>query len=144
MAVEQEIGLLTGWDLHRLLRSFLENQWCHEDVADIFYRNGRVSILPSHYEQIGVVERYISKANVIGIRLSAPLQVGDTVGYELPVVFQEEQCESIQIDNKVVKDAPAGEVVGMKTQLHGSEVTIGMVVYKVRRSSRNLKSAKAN
>lgn len=135
MAVEQQIGLLTGWDLYRLLRSFLENQWLHDDVKDIFYRNGRISILPLHYEFVGTVERYISKANIIGVRLTAELQLGDMLGYELAVVFREEKCESLQVDNQIVQSAVAGDLVGIKTQLHESEVKIGMAVYKVKRST---------
>ena len=29
---EQNIGLLTTWDLHRLVRSFIHNEWKHENI----------------------------------------------------------------------------------------------------------------
>ncbi len=134
-ADEQDIGLITGWDLHRLVRSFTANGWSHNDVKDIFYRDGRIKITPSHYEQIGVVERYIEKVGVIGVRLTAPLNKGDRLAYELPIVFKEEDCNSLQCENQDVMTAPEGSLAGIKTSLGSDEVEIGLPVYRVKRSN---------
>lgn len=60
-AIEQGFGLLTTWDLFRLARSFNKNNWVHEHVKDLFYKNSRIDIIPSHYRYLGVIEGYIEK-----------------------------------------------------------------------------------
>ena len=130
-AEQQDIGLMTGWDLHKLVRSYIQNEWKLEDVKNIFYNSGRISIIPNHYEFIGTVKRYIDDMNVVGIRLSGSLSKGDRVAYELPTVFREERCDSLEHNNQDISDASADMLVGMKTTLTKEEAETGTRVFKV-------------
>jgi hypothetical protein len=57
-AEEHEFGLLTTWDLFRLVRGYLENNWKPEQVKPLFYKNGHIEPIPTHYELLGVIEHF--------------------------------------------------------------------------------------
>jgi hypothetical protein len=131
IASEQDIGLLTTWDLHRLLRNFLENGWTHENIRGIFFEKGKLNIMPAHYEYIGTIERYIEGRKIVGIQLVEELKVGDCIAFELPILFKEESCAILQIDNNTVQSADAGILVATLTELSKSQAKIGTRVFKV-------------
>ncbi|PZU91957.1 MAG: hypothetical protein DCE90_19120 [Pseudanabaena sp.] len=128
----QNIGLLTTWDLHRLTRSFLQNKWKHEDIKELFYKVGRIPIIPSHYEFIGTIQRFIPTMSILGIQIEASnLKVGDRIAFELPVVFEEQECESLQFENHPITIGEIGMLVGTKTNLTREEARVGVRVYKI-------------
>jgi hypothetical protein len=47
------LGLRTTWDLFRLARSYARNGWQLKYVLLIFYRTGRIDIVPTHYRFLG-------------------------------------------------------------------------------------------
>lgn len=130
-ATEQEIGLLTGWDLHRLVRSYVANGWKHADVEGLFFKSGRIAIVPAHYQEIGIIERFIERINVVGIRLANTLRRGDRIAFELPVMFKEQNCVSLQYENKTIDAASAGMLVGIVTELSKEEARVGVRVFRV-------------
>ncbi|NYD49080.1 hypothetical protein BJY14_005063 [Actinomadura luteofluorescens] len=131
-AKEQDLTLLTTWDLFRLVRGFISNDWRHEDVAELFVTSGRMCPLPAHYKPIGYVDGYWAKASALGLRLqSGPLHVGDRIAYELPVDFVEESVTSLRINDRQVNAANAGDRVGIMTKLNQHEARKGVRVYRV-------------
>jgi hypothetical protein len=70
-AVDQGLGLLTTWDLFRLVRNLLRLGWKAEHVQALFYAPGRIDAIPANYEFTGEVEHYWERAGVVGIRISA-------------------------------------------------------------------------
>ncbi len=129
---EQKIGLLTTWDLHRLAKSFIQNKWKHEDIKDLFYQVGRVNILPNHYEFIGTIQRFIEKKGIVGIQIEASsLKFGDRIAFELPVVFEEQECESLEFESNPIEFAEIGMLIGTKTKLSKEDARIGVCVYKI-------------
>lgn len=131
-AQRQKIGLLTTWDLHRLLRSYLRNGWSHEQVRALFYRNGRVQLVPEHYKFIGVVERFIEQLEVVGVRLTdGEIRQGDLIAFELPVEFLEQKVESLEIEGEQVHEVSSGSLVGMRTKLTKGQAKQGTRVYQV-------------
>ena len=79
-AEQNDFGLLTTWDLFRLVRNFISNSWSHERVESIFYRNGRIDPIPDHYKEIGVVEHIWPKAEAVGVRVHTDaLKLGDRI-----------------------------------------------------------------
>jgi len=132
-AEEQKIGLMTGWDLHRLVRSYLQNGWRHEHVRDLFYESGRIFPVPSHYQYIGKIERFmeVDETSVIGIKLQHTLERCDRIAYELPVLFQEEVCYSLQHNNEDIKEGRAGMLVGVQTRLDKTDAREGVRVFRV-------------
>jgi hypothetical protein len=130
-AEKQKLGLLTTWDLFRLTRGYLKNGWVHEQVSPLFYRNGRIEPIPTHYEFLGVVEHFWPKANAIGIEIEKSLAMGDRIAFELPVEFEEQIVESLQIDDESVEIVEAGQPVGIKTHLTKKQLKEGIRVFRV-------------
>lgn len=131
-ADEQLIGLMTTWDLHRIARSYIQLNWKHEYIRDIFYQNGRIQATPTHYQYIGKVDRYIEKIKVIGIQIeNGSLRLGDKIAFELPIIFEEQICESLQFDNTEIDEAQTGMLIGTKTNLKKEQARIGTRVYRI-------------
>ncbi len=132
VAAVQSIGLFTAWDLHRLVRSFLKNQWEHRHIRDLFYGSCRIDPVPKHYAYVGVVEKYIEKLGVVGIKVDGTtFRLGDRLAFELPVIFEEQICESLQHDNQTIGTAEFGMVVGLKTNLSKQQARPGVRVFRV-------------
>ncbi len=128
------IGLITAWDLHRLARSFIQNGWEHENIRDLFYQSGRIHPIPNHYEYVGTIERYmeIDEINVIGVQIEeGTIRLGDGIAFKLPVLFEEQVCESMQFEKVDIEEAKVGMLVGIETHLTKDQA-IGTRVYRIR------------
>ena len=132
-AEAQRIGLLTTWDLHRLARSFIQNKWKHKEIKDLFYQVGRINIVPSHYEFIGTIKRFIEKQGILGIQIEESfLSIGDRIAFEFPVAFEEQQCNSLEFENASIQVAEIGMLVGTQTHLTKEDVRLDSRVYRIR------------
>jgi hypothetical protein len=132
-AIKQHIGLLTTWDLFRLLRGAERNAWPNAVVAPLFARSGRIEPIPVHYEYIGVIAGFIEKLTVVGLQIhSGSLRIGDRVAYELPADFLEEAVTSLQSNNVDIETADAGLHVGMTTILTKEQARDDVRVFRVR------------
>jgi hypothetical protein len=130
-AEEQGFGLLTAWDLFRLVRGFLVHGWRHDDIAGLSVTTGRIRPIPAHYTLIGTVEEFWPQAGALGIHLQAALHLGDRIAYELPVDFIEENATSLQMDKQDVDEAKEGDYVGVSTGLTKDQARKGVRVYLV-------------
>lgn len=131
-AEEQEIGLLTTWDLHRLTRSKLRNEWPSHTAIPLLYKSGRIQPVPTHYEYVGTIQAFIEDIGVVGVKVTdAHLHKGDRVAFELPVVFEEQVCDSLQVDNNPVDSAKVGDLAGIKTELTKDQAKNGTRVYRI-------------
>lgn len=71
-----------------------------------------------HYEYLGTVERFIEGISVVGIRIAdASLRRGERIAFELPVVFEEQRCDSLEFENEEIDSAEKGMLIGLKTHL---------------------------
>lgn len=130
-AEELEFGLLTTWNLFRLARGYLRHGWKPEQVADLFYRHGVIDPVPVHYELVGTVDRFYEQASAVILDLSGAIQVGDTLAFELPVEFEQEEIQSLHLNDAEVEEAEAGVEVGIKTRLTKEQMRKGVRVFKV-------------
>jgi hypothetical protein len=137
-AKDQGFGLLTTWDLFRLVRGFMAHGWRHDDIAELFVSDGRIQPIPAHYKFIGLVDEYWDKASVLGLHLaSGELRTGDRVAYELPVEFIEEDVTSLELNHAEIEAAGADDYVGLKTKLSKKQARKGVRVYRVKQRSAN-------
>jgi translation elongation factor EF-1alpha len=65
---------------------------------------------------IGKVTHFFSKISVAGIELSDTLKVGDRISIEGATTAFEENIDSMQIDQKGVEVANAGDIIGIKVK----------------------------
>jgi len=78
--------------------------------------------------EIGKVSDFFARPVVAGITLTEPLKAGDKIHIVGHTTDMEMTIESMQIDNKVVTQAKAGDAVGVKVK---DRVRPGDTVYKV-------------
>jgi hypothetical protein len=132
-ATAQGFGVMTTWDLYRLVTSFVRLNWRAEWVRRLFYTSGRIEPTPPHYEFVGVFEHYWDKAGVIGIRIQgADLSRGDVVGCELPWGFEEQHVESLQVDRRTAATAKNGDLATVKSDLPSEIAKRVSRVYRIR------------
>ena len=79
-------------------------------------------------EEIGKVNTFFARPVVAGIDLTSSLKVGDTIHIQGHTTDIEVRVNSMQIDNVDVKQANAGDAVGIKVT---DRVRPGDRVYKV-------------
>lgn len=131
-AEEQDFGLLTAWDLYRIVRSFLKNGWKHEHVRDIFYGRGRIEPVPTHYQCVGVVEHFWPKPHAVGIRVEEnAVRFSDRIAYELPIDFVEQSITTLEMERKRVSEATVGMLVGVATDFSQEVLKKGVRVFRV-------------
>ena len=129
---QQYLGLMTTWDLYRLIRSARELGWTHDQVRGVFYRSGRIEPIPVHYKYMGTIEHCYEKAGAIRISIEeSTVSVGDLIAFELPVEFIEEQVTSIRLDDVQVEKATAGSTVGILSSLTRSQARPRVRVFRV-------------
>ena len=131
-AEEHKFGLLTTWDLFRLIRSFLKNDWKHKYVKDLFCQCKRIIPVPTHYKFIGRIEKFWEKIGVVGVRIeNLEIKVGDRIAFELPVEFEEQLVESLQVDNESADSIGKAELAGINTSLTKEQAKKGTRVFKI-------------
>ncbi len=79
-------------------------------------------------EAIGKVNDFFARPVVAGIELTATLKVGDKLHIKGHTTDMELTVSSIQINNVDVKQAKAGDAVGIKLS---DRVRRGDIIYKV-------------
>ncbi len=128
-------GLLTTWDLFRLIRGMARWNWPKSAVRDVFYHTGRLPRVPSHYRMVGTVAHYYTEKSVLSIDVNeVGLRAGDTVGFLFADGFFEEVVTSLQVNRQPVPAAATGQRAGYKTSLRRNEVPEGTTAYAVRTS----------
>lgn len=132
-AEESGVGLMTTWDLFRLLRGKARWGWPDEAVCQVLFGTGRLPPYPAHYSLIGKVAKFWPDKGVASIDIEGerPLKVGDKVGFLLPDDFHEEEVASLQIGKQAVREALPGQRAGHKTSLGKADVPTGTVVFVV-------------
>lgn len=133
-AEHNDFGLMTTWDLFRIVKNMTANEWRPEWVKPIFYRSGKILPLPEHYEPLGKVERLLEKISVASIRIEATdLKVGDRIAFIHPVSFYEQAIESMQVNKEARDQTMQGELAGIKTQIPMNQLKVGMEVFRIKR-----------
>jgi len=77
---------------------------------------------------IGKVTDFFARPVVAGIGLTAPVNVGDKIHIKGHTTDMELTIDSMQINNVDVKQAKAGDLIGIKVS---ERVRRGDIVYKV-------------
>jgi hypothetical protein len=132
-AAENGTGLMTTWDLFRLVRGMVRWKWPKRFVQDVLYGKGRLPRVPSHYDPVGMVAHHYSDISVLSIEVGTTgLRVGDTVGFMFPAGFFEEQITSLEVNKEKRREVRPGERAGYKTSLKRKEVPNGTPIYLVR------------
>lgn len=69
---------------------------------------------------------------MVGVRIKeTALSAGDRIAFELPVDFEEQAIESLQVENQQVERAQLSMLAGIKTQLTKKHLPKGTRVFRV-------------
>ena len=80
-----------------------------------------------------LLNRNPQKLKVIGIKIEEnEIRLGDRISFELPIEFEEQNVDSLQIDGEAVDLARNGQIVGIKTNLTKEKGKKGVRVFIVR------------
>lgn len=129
-AEQLNLGLLTGWDLFRLVRGFIQNKWIPDQVTPLFYQIGRIFPIPIHYAYIGKIKQIWKSAFSVEIERDE-IRVGERIAIEFPVDFDEQDVISLWINNESVNIASANCEVGIQRRESLPRVRCGMPVYRI-------------
>lgn len=129
-ATQVSLGLITTWDLFRLLRGFTTHGWRPEHIKPLLYRVGRILPIPLHYEYVGKVNHVWKNAFSVVIE-AGELRVGDRISIEFPVDFDEQTVTSLRLNDEAVEHAQAGVEVGIGRPENLPEIKIGFHVYRI-------------
>ncbi len=129
-SVANGMGLMTSWDLFRLVRGMIRWKWPRKVVQDVFYGKGRLPSVPSHYVVAGIVKHFYSELSVLVVEVrNVGMRIGGTVGFILSTGFEEEAITSLQVDRKDVKEACPGQQAGFKTTFKRKDIPVGTPIY---------------
>jgi len=126
-AEDTQAGLMTTWDLFRLLRSASELGWEPEHLLGVFYRYGWIQPVPEHYSLAGSVERLWKDA--FGFVPTQTVAQGSRLAVETGDTYIEFPAESLQIDGTPVTEAAPGSECGVAYTGSSSEIKKGARVY---------------
>jgi hypothetical protein len=132
-ATRDKVGLMSTWDLFRLIRGMERWNWPNEAVKDVLYLHGRTALVPSHWKLIGKVAHFYDRISVVAVDLtgSEKVSLGATIGYAFQDRFEQETIESLEIDNHRVELANPGQRVGYKTRFARNRLPDNTLVYMV-------------
>jgi len=109
-ALDTGLGLMTAWDLFCLLRNASRLGWSFEQVAPVFYRDGRIHPIPEYYTSVGEIARVWK--NAIGIVPNFDVPTGATLSVLVDDSFHEFTVGEIRNHDSIVPNGPSGTECG--------------------------------
>lgn len=128
-AEDTKLGLMTTWDIFKLLKNMDKLKWPQEMVKPIFYRIGRIEPIPEHYSEIGKIVKTWEKA--IGIIPTRPIAVEDRLAIETGDTFEEIIVTSLKVDDLYVSKADANSSCGIGSENASKRFREGARVFRV-------------
>lgn len=131
VAKHHEYGLITTWDIYKLLMNKRRYSWDADKLTTAFYRHGRIEAVPGHYIFIGCIAKVWDHSFGVDI-VGGSLNVGDTIALEYEIFFEESVVESLQVDGKNTKEANSGDKTGIPWLVSLPRPRKGMRVFVVK------------
>lgn len=131
VAVENFQGLLTTWDLYRMVVNKRRNSWKPDDVKPVLYGHGRLEPVPKHYCLLGRIAQVWSHAFGVDIENSS-VKVGDAIALEFDIYFEETSVASLQVANASKAEAVIGDKTGIPWPTSFARPKVGMRVFVIK------------
>ena len=129
----QDLGVMSAWDLYRLLRNFKKFGWEPQHVKPLFYQKGLIRPTPAHYTYCGTIVHVW--ANAFGIVTESEVRLGDKVAIEFEIEFEEAPVSSIQVNSRAVQLAKPGDETGIPWSNGMPKLREKMRVFRTRPSA---------
>jgi hypothetical protein len=128
-AKQTQLGLMTTWDLFRLLRNAEKLGWPPEVLRPVLYRVGRIDPIPEHYQEIGRIVKVWE--NAFGIIPNVSISVGDLLAVEVGDTFIEFNVDSLKVEDQTMQTAQAGSNCGIRFSDDHREIKEQARVFRV-------------
>ena len=128
-AEQTGLGLMTTWDLFRLLQNKDALGWRDDNVKAVLYRKGRIEPIPSHYAEVGIIAHAWERA--LGVVPTQPVGAGSRFAIEIGDRFEEIVAETLQVNDDPVNEAPAGSDCGIACDNADGRFKKGMRIFVV-------------
>lgn len=129
-AGETDLGLLTSFDLYRMIVNKKKHDWLPEWVKPILYNHKRITVVPTHYRYLGTISKVFT--GMFGLHiLENEINTGDKLSVEGEIYFSEITVETIQVNNVDVKTAQLGDPAGFIWPESEIKLKEGMRVYAI-------------
>jgi len=129
-AEERSLGLMTTWDLYRLVRNSRKFAWNLDYVKPLFYKKGRIDVVPEHYQFIGkIAKAWTDKFGVVIEH--GELGIGEIIAVEFLIEFEEVRVDSIRVNDQNVKKAKIGDPAGLLWPSGAPKLREGMRVFRI-------------
>lgn len=130
VAEEQSLGLMTAWELYRFVRNLRKLGWDGANVKPVFYKKGRIDVVPVHYQLIGKIAK--AWTDKFGVVIEyGELRIGERIAIELPIEFEEIQVDSIRVNDESVQIASVGDPAGLLWPTGAPKLREGMRVFRI-------------
>jgi len=126
-AEDTKSGLMTTWDLFRLLRSARQLRWQSEHLLESFYQKGWIRPIPGHYLLAGSVKQVWT--DKFGFLATETVSQGSRLAVETGDTYAELSADSLQIDGKSVASVAPGSKCGVKLAGSSAMLKKGARVY---------------
>src|SRR5258708_32391772 len=128
-AEQQIVGLMTAWDLYRLVRNFNKRGWEPEHLQRLFYRKGRIETVPAHYEYCGTIAHVWTAK--FGVVTGKEIRIGDRIAVQFPIEFEEVPVSSLNVNNMSVQVSKPGDQTGLLWPPGLPKLREGMRVFRI-------------
>jgi len=132
VALQNFQGLMTTWDLYRLVVNKRRHSWAPDDVKPLFYAYGRIVSKPVHYTLLGHVAHVWTHAIGVDVQ-NASVSVGEIVAIEFDILFEEIVVTSLRIKDESKTEASVGDKTGIPWPAASKRPKVGAPVYVARR-----------
>jgi len=126
-AEDTESGLMTTWDLFRLLRSASQLGWKSEHLLEVFYEKGWIRPIPGHYSLVGLVKQVWT--DKFGFLATETVSQGSRLAVETGDTYTELSADSLQVNGKSVASAGPGSKCGVRLARSSAMLKKGARVY---------------
>jgi hypothetical protein len=129
-ADQTNLGLLTTFDLYRLIVNKKRHGWTFEVIKPLFYMSKRIEPVPQHYKYLGVVAKVFT--GVLAMHMEDnEINLGDRLAVEGGIYFEEVDVASIMIHNEAVGCAKLGDPAGFTWNSNRLRLRPGMRVFAI-------------
>jgi hypothetical protein len=99
-------------------------------VKPVFYKKGRIDVVPVHYQLIGKIAK--AWTDKFGVVIEyGELRIGERIAIELPIEFEEIQVDSIRVNDESVQIASVGDPAGLLWPTGAPKLREGMRVFRI-------------
>jgi len=129
-AEQRSLGLLTTWELYRFVRNLRKLGWDGANVKPVFYKKGRIDVVPVHYALIGTIAKVWTDKFGVEIKYGE-LRIGERIAIEFPIEFEEILIDSIRVIDQSVEIASLGDPAGLLWPAGAPKLRKGMRVFRI-------------